>query len=430
MFFLRIVLLLEGLLLASSAAFSADYAAGYSVGADYRYYDNINGASDNNGSGEGPISANAEIGTTNFNLSRNSENYELKANLGLDFYNYDIDGYNTQNQNFDIANKYVTELNTFTFGGGTNRASTNTSQQFQEQSGVTTINSAERYTTNTWQAGWEHQLTEVNRFNLSMNNSDINYTTDQYVGSRSASYTSSISQILNDTLYVFVQVNHDINDSDRAETFPGLASSQQHSETNGLALGANYQFYEEWLITGYAGQSQVKTKPNLEDISGYCDTIYADFFPQCGLIDQQKTTKSNTAYADIKTEWSGEAAKISAGFNRSQQPDSNGELLNYDRWSANGSYRWDELNSINVDVVYRLSSGVIQIPGEDPGDRKYWDTGIGWTRQLTETWSLNNRVSYYREIEPTRSTNSELKTNSWQYTLGIRYTPPLFHWSR
>ena len=423
MFMRRLLWLIISSLQVLSVANAADYSLGYDAATSYLYTDNVNGSSSD------PVSANAGIVNTGFKVKRTTENHELDIDLGLDFYDYNIEGYNTQNQDLQIRDQYRLERHTFTLNAGLVRDSTNTSEEFREQADVRTEFSSDRSETSDFSAGWDYQLTEANRLTLNASRTDINYDSSDEVGYRSDAYSASISEIFSETTYVFLQLNHNTSDSDLNEIFPGLASTQQSSNTDGLALGLNYSPTEQLLFNGYAGKSTVQTDPNAQDESGFCDTIFADRFPQCFYLQNTQETEVDTTYADIGVTWTDEVWDVKAGFNRSQQPDSNGELLEYDRWSTSGTYKIDEKNRITASLVYRLSSGVVPVPGEDPGDRDYWDYSLRWSLQLTQVWSFFSAVNFYESTQPNRA-GGDLVTETWRYSVGISYSPIASHWSR
>jgi len=420
---------------------AADYAAGINMKVYGSHDDNIRMTEDK-------AEINGVVASPGLTLSAESETAKLGLDSRFDFYRYDDSGYDTDNQWVELSSSKAFERSLIGLGAQIVRDSTTTSELLDSGRIGTTAQRSEEYSAN---AFWQWSISENNQLTANSRYAIRDYRGPGYIGYNywdnslgwsyklgerwSLDVVGQYSQYRSETTtvnvpavfiaaYYYPPIGGTIDNIQ-----PGDAGEMGYSSENttfGGQVGASYHVNEQNSVRLLIGRSRNKTTYPIEDPTDICADIYLHgLAPLCTLEPEDNIPNTAT----LNWTWAGEVQQLTVNATKSQQPSSNGIVIDATRLSAEWSYRITERDRIALSLSGTRNralteNGVQRLA--TASNRDYASATAEYHRQLSESWYID--ASYQYRHSEYKDFDSEADANA--ITLGISYRPVARHWSR
>ncbi len=412
---------------------AADYSTGFDFGLNAIYDDNFRLTEDD----EITISG-AEANSKIF-FDVNTEIHKLNLNGRLRSQRFDENQFNTDDQFASASYRYQLERSAIGLNADFVHDSTNTSEI--ESSGRIS-NKAERHDRYTLLPSWTYQLTENDSVSLNGRYSKDEYDNDAYTGYEYWDTNIDWSHLINERWSLLARVSlTNFETEDRTLSLPyfleinffgspllvqaGVAEQTTVTKTrsHGFLVGTKYAWTEQQSISLMVGNSRQETNYSLTDPENICGQYISAL---CAREDQ----RGREFTSDISWQWKNERQQFELSLRKATQPTSNGQAVDQTQLTGSWSYALTELQKIRFIIQgvrnRELDDSEAQTASFSQLNRNYGSAALEYNYRLTEEWLLTSNYRYRFQEYP----DYEIKANAQTITLGIRYQPQSWHWSR
>lgn len=405
---------------------ATDYAVGFNIDGRAIYDDNFRLTENDK------IAIHGTEATPQLSLNADTGNSKWNLDTKLRSARYNENEYDTDDQ--FLSGEYSRQFERSTIGLGIyiSHDSTNTSE-FASSGRIS--NKSERHEHYQLSPSWSYGLTENNVIGLNGTYSRDNYENPNYVGYDFGETTATWSYIYNDRMsflsrasyarylsedlnaevpYFFAPVFHPLFLAGFAEQ-----SSATKQTTTSLLFGLKYLWSEQQFLSLLIGRSKRKTEYLLQDPAGICDQYYSIF---CLREDQSGYGLTT----DIQWVWRNERHKLDLNLSQSTQPTSDGQAVDQIQLSGNWNYTLSELQSTRISIQGYRNRDIDDNAQSSNLDRDYLSAVFEYNYWLTEVWRITGTYQYRLQ----KYTEVGINAHAQVATLGIRYQPTEWHWSR
>jgi hypothetical protein len=435
--FLFIALTLQCFSLAVSAT---DYTAGINLDIDAKHDDNVRLVKSNKTAISG-VSLSPEL-----TFGADTELTKTALTTQLSSGRYNNSNFNTDNQNVQFSTAHKFEKSNLGLDLGLIRDSTLTS----ETVGSGRIgDKAERHQRYQVAPSASYSLTEIDQVKVQASISRDDYKSDQYSDYKYTTGNADWIHTLNERVQLVARLTYSDYESDFRDVsvlrnrivpanspplfFPfdvveTVSDTQQlatSSRDKGLQLGAYYLPTEQTSINLLVGKSRNTSDYRVRDPHAICqDAIPSDFSYCAGL----PSSSNSLLTAELDSSWKNETHQLSLSLAKSTQPTGDGYTLDSLQINGGWLYQLSELNQLNLKLSWirnkLLNSSNAQLANSS--DRNYGSALISFQRQLSGNWYANASYEHHRQDY----TEANYIASSNIISLGIRYQPQQWHWSR
>jgi hypothetical protein len=429
----------------TSLALATDYSSSVMLDAEASYNDNLRMSKTDKMAVQHYVVRpllrfNADTETTQFGLSSK-----------LIFNHYDENQFDSNDQDLVLDFQHQFESSAVGLNAALIRDSTITSEVL----GSGRIDdTAERTQTYQVTPSYTYTLNETNQLALQATYNAREYDSDNYIGYKNTSAQLDWFHILSDRIKLILSGTYsDYRSDDRTTYVPGQILEVQtvngpqllpptlfgqqtyynRSKDKGLQIGAEYQWSEQSQLMLRVGRSSnEQTYPIEDDPQRICtDTLYLRLvelgYEVGGVCDLEED--SNLTTVQLNWSWDSERNSISVNSSKATQPSSNGYSVDSTQLSAYWGFKLTErdLVSANVSAVRNRAIGDDAVQQNNSlADRDYQSITMMYRHQFSTNWFVNGSYQYsnqkYRDID--------FQSHSNVFTVGIRYQPQEWHWSR
>jgi hypothetical protein len=378
-----------------------------------------------------------------FKLSAISETSVLRLTSTFDFNRYDKSEFNTDDQNIALAFNHQLETSSVGFNAAVIRSSTITSEL------LTTGrigDKAERTEQYQFSPNGSYTLNEHNLIQFSASYSKQDYQATGYTGYKNVGAELDWIHIINERMkWVTTATYSDYHSDDLEFDVPGFniglprgyfgkQSYSTRTKNKGLQVGLDYQWSEESVIQARFGRSKNDTTYPVNDPQNICgNSTYLALIrlglPLGGICTTIPHDNTFLSTAELDWTWRNERQQFSLNTIKSTQPTSNGYSVDALQLSSNWSYQLTELDEVstNLSLIRNRALGKGNSLQSTAGaDRDYGSATLQYQHRIGENWFVNTSYQYSRQ----KYTEVDYQANSKVISLGIRYQPQQWHWSR
>jgi hypothetical protein len=433
--------------LLTSAAYSAEYSMEPKVGVAATFDSNALLTTNPNRQ----IRLNGTRLSPEVMLGINTESLTSNLGIRLDFRNYDIQEWDTDDQaiTYQLSKRFETQ--TLSFNAGYVRDSARTS----EFSG-SGIASADRHERQTAGLVWDYFPTPriFSRVNLDWSNDEYDDSLDIRTDYKRYNLGLLAGYQLNEKLSFNLFGSGGVIDFGEIEQivfyapannplfgFRPLQTANSKSESRTLRIGTQYDFAEKWSLDASLGKTKntriyevTKTDfrgagfgaTRVDKGDAICDP--EEYWGQEVIardlcIDD---TTSRTDSADVSLKYEGLKNNGSLAYGESTSPSSDGSVFSGRTVTFAWDYRINEKQKLYTTIVSGDNETVFRVASLSASDRRYKSVRIVHYYEFLENWEI--RSSYiYREQKYDRDDDT---ANSNAVDFGIVYTPNKSSWSR
>lgn len=435
------IVALIGTLLATADLQAADYATGFMLNTDASYNDNVR------------LQQNDKTSVRKFDLSprltlsATTEQDKIQLDSQFDFNRYDKSEFNSDDQNIALAMSHQFETSTLGLNANYLHNSTVTNELLTTGRIGNKADRAEQYSVS---PNWTYQLGETNLLQLNGTYTTQNYASSLYTGYKDIESELDWVHVLSErtkliTSAVYSDYHSDDTafnvfafgpiDESTAASISGRQSYSARTKSSGAQLGLDYQWSEQSLIKVRLGRSRARTEYPVKDLTHNCTkALYLQLASSpdttsniiCGNLPSNSGPQSN---AELDWTWSNERQQFSLRTSKAIQPTSNGYAVDATQVSTNWSYNLSELDTLSIAlslVRNRAIDTKNTLQNTSIADRDYGAATLQYQRQLSENWYVNAGYHFAEQ----KYTQVDYQASAREYTLGIRYQPQQWYWSR
>lgn len=365
-------------------------------------------------------------------LNADTEDTRWNLDTKLRSARYNENEYDTDDQ--FLSGEYSQQFERSSIGLGINIShdSTNTSE-FARSGRIS--NKSERHEHYELSPSWNYGLTENNVIGLNGTYSRDNYENTNYIGydfwqagatwsymyTERLSFLSRTSQtryrsedLRGEVPYFFIPVFHPLFLAGFAEQ-----STATKQTTTSLLVGVKYLWSEQQFLSLLIGHSKRKTEYPLEDPKEICDQYYS-------ILCLREDQSGYGLTTDVQWGWKNERHKLDLNLSQSTQPTSNGQAVDQLQLSGSWSYALSELQSTRIAMQGYRDRDIDDKARSSNLDRDYLSVALEYNYRLTEVWQITSSYQYRLQKHTELGVNADAQVA----TLGIRYQPTEWHWSR
>jgi len=350
---------------------------------------------------------------------------------------YDDDQFDTDDQFATIDYSYQFERSSVGLNADFVRDSTNTSEIV---SSGRISNQAERHTRYALSPSWTYALNESNSLTLNARYSKDNYDGRGYIGYDNLQSNLDWNYLINERWSLMARASFSrFETEDRSFFLPyyiiidfgggpqaipiGITeqSSATTTKSNGALLGVKYIWSEQQTLTLLVGSSHQKTEYSLKDPEGICGQYFS-------ALCVRENQSGSSLTLDGSWTWQSERNQLELSATKSTQPTSDGEAVDQSQLTGSWRFSLTELQKLAVilQAVRNRELSDSDANVRSALNRDYESATIEYAYQLTEYWSVNASYRYRTQEYPDFDNSASGQTVS----LGVRYHPQQWHWSR
>lgn len=422
-----------GLLLLAGihCANATDYASGFNVITNARHDDNIRLVERD----KTAISGVAISPTFNFDINSETSNAELLTTFTSSRYN--DSGFNSDDAIISASATHSWERATLGLSLQGLRNSTTTSELTDSGRIGTQADRHEHYQAT---PSFSYHLSERDIASVQAAYSVDDYGDASYTGYKYGSANLNWIHQLNDRIQlvlrgtysnyrtdsktVIVPVYTEFNFGGTPLLIPLGSAAQEtstHSVSRGGMAGFYYSFSENKTLNLLYGRSITVTDYPLRDSLDICGRFIS---PLCNQAAQH----GNSSNAEIDWTWQGERQQISLSGTKNTQPSSDGNPLDSTQIGIDWNFQLTEFDQVaaNLTAIRNRVASSNSLNTAANSDRDYGSATLQYKHQFSESWFLDSSYQYryqtYKQID--------YQASSRVLSLGIRYQPQQWHWSR
>lgn len=446
--------------------FAADYSGSVTVSGDASHNDNLRMTENNK------QAVNKYLLTPMFRLGADTETSTLLLTSILYFNRYDKSQFNSNDQNIGVAYTKKFENSAAGFNANVVRDSTITSETLTTGRVSESAQRTDRYQAAPY---FSYTLNETNMLQLSGNYTTQNYQADGYTGYKSGSGQLDWSYIFNERLKFISTALYSDYESDDSQkydvpiselpvplqigidpvtnqpilvqrTLPAGALGQQSSATRvkekRLQIGVDYQLSEASLVQARLGRSHTDTIHELNDPQSICGSALQAELIQIGLqlgsgryiaaangLCDQPDSDSVQSTAELDWTWSNERQQFNLSATKANTPTANGYVVDAIQVDSFWNFKVTEADQIFAHLALvrnRTIDETTSAQNASVGNRDYVSATLGYNHQISQYWFINTSYQFSQQKYPDLDSQASSKVIS----LGIRYQPQEWHWSR
>jgi len=413
----------------TSAARAADYSAGMIFAVGGKHDDNIRFVQT----------------VPEFKLSAATESTLTELDSRFSFNRFDKSEFNSDDQDIDLSFVKGFETSSLKLDANVVRDSTLTSELL----GTGRIGTkAERRELYSFSPSWTYALDENDQIALGASYQNVDYHSTQYIGYHSWDVSLTWTHAFTERLDLQAVTTHSEYRSDDGITqdvpnqnliinvFGALlpiAKGQFGQQTyftenknDGIQIGAGYKLTETSNLTALVGFARSKTDYPLKDPNNDCGNGFRRGFTQfCFLTPQEETAPTAT----LAWNWKGERQDFQLSASKARQPSGDGFIVDATQVALTWSFNLAELHRLSFDFSGTRNRSLASSRAQANTasiDRDYASATLGYHYQWSENWFIDTTYRYAYQ----NYTDTDNAANSRVVTLGVRYQPTQWHWSR